>query len=98
MSVPQASATEKASLFKAGVKNPQRPLKTAEIDIIQAKAEAWLTPLGQRKCQPGGSIFDFTLGVGVTTGGGRVRDDSVTVPGRSLGATVRSENRCQWKL
>ena len=40
MSVPQASATEKASLFKAGVKNPQRPLKTAEIDIIQAKADS----------------------------------------------------------
>ena len=36
------------------------------------------------------SIFDLTLGVGVTTGGGRVRDDSltVTVPGRGLGATV----------
>ena len=47
-SAPQASATAKASLFKDSVKNPQRPLKTAEIDILRAKAEGWLTPLGLR--------------------------------------------------
>ena len=93
---PQASATAKASLFKAGVKNPQRPLKSAEIDIFQAKAKGWLSPLG-----PGASAsvnlvdakassFDLTLGAGVTTAGGRVKDDSLTVsvPGRGLGTTV----------
>ena len=74
------------------MKNPQRPLKTAEIDIFQAKAEGWLSPLG-----PGASAsvnlvdakassFDLTLGAGVTTAGGRVM--TVTVPGRGLGATV----------
>ena len=78
------------------VKNPKRPLKTAEIDIFQVKAEGWLGPLG-----PGASTsvnlvdakassFDLTLGVGVTTAGGRVMKDSltVTVPGRGVGATV----------
>ena len=92
----QASATAKASLFKDSVKNPQRPLKTAEIDILRAKVEGWLTPLGPRASasvnlvDAKASIFDLTLGAGMTTGGGRVRDDSltVTVPGRGLGATV----------
>ena len=40
--LPQASTTAKASLFKAGVKNPQRPLETAESAILQAKAEGIL--------------------------------------------------------
>ena len=35
--LPQASTTAKAS-----VKNPQRPLETAEIAILQAKAEGIL--------------------------------------------------------
>ena len=78
------------------MKNPQRPLKTAEIDILRAKAEGWLTPLGPRASasvnlvDAKASIFDLTLGAGVTTAGGRVKNDSltVTVPGRGLGATV----------
>ena len=72
------------------MKNPQRPLKTAEIDIFQAKAEGWLSPGASASANLVDASFDLTLGVGVTTGGGRVRDDSVTVtvPGRGLGATV----------
>ena len=74
------------------VKNPKRPLKTAEIDIFQVKAEGWLGPLGPsvNLVDAKASSFDLTLGVGVTTAGGRVMKDSltVTVPGRGVGVTV----------
>ena len=85
--LPQASS--KGLAFQSRCENPQRPLETAEIDIFQAKTEGWLSPLGPgasasvNLVDAKASVFHLTLGARVTTGGGAVMEDSltVTVPG-----------------
>ena len=91
--VPQVSAGAEASLFKGYSSNATKPIESVEFDVGQAKAGAWATPLGAgvdvsaNLFSTKASVFDCTLGVGASTGGG-VKDDSVKVEVLGTGITV----------
>ena len=91
--LPQFSAGAQASLFKGGNFNPDSQLQTAEIDVVQAKTGAWVTPLGAgvdlsaNLVDMKASIFDATIGVSASTGAG-IKDDSLKVEFLGTGVTL----------
>lgn len=87
----QVSAEAQASVFHAVGKDDG--IATVNLDILQAKAEAWTSMAGAgvgvsaNLVDAHASVFDLTLGVGIDTGAG-IHDDSFEVKALGCGFTL----------